>query len=43
MHLAPLAKELSHKSGLNVKIQSGKVVIAFDNEEELAEIAKRLS
>ena len=40
---APLAKELSHKSGLNVKIQSGKVVIAFNNEEELAEIAKRLS
>ena len=39
---AELEKELSEKSGLKVKIQSGKVTIAFANEEELNRIAQRL-
>ena len=40
---AGLEQELSLRSGLRVKIQSGKVLIAFANEEELSRIADRLS
>jgi ParB family chromosome partitioning protein len=39
---AALEKELSYTSGLKVKIQAGKVTIAFNNEEELTYIAQRL-
>ena len=39
---ASLEQELCAASGMNVKIQEGKVVIAFGNEEELAHIADKL-
>jgi ParB family chromosome partitioning protein len=39
---ADLEKELSAKSGLKIKIQEGKVTIAFKNEEELQLIAAKL-
>lgn len=39
---AVLEKELSAKSGLKIKIQEGKVTIAFANEEELNLIAAKL-
>ena len=38
-----LQKELSAQTGLKVKVQEGKVVIAFANEEELQQIINRLS
>lgn len=38
----PLAAELSRKSGLKVKIQNGKVTIAFANDEELGRIIERI-
>ena len=37
-----LQKELSTQTGLKVKIQEGKVTIAFANEEELQQIVNRL-
>ena len=37
-----LQNELSQRSGLKVKIQEGKVVIAFANEEELQQIISKL-
>ena len=37
-----LEKELSEKTGLKVKVQNGKVVIAFANEQELKQIIGRL-
>jgi len=39
---ASLEQELCAASGMNIKIQEGKVVIAFGNEEELAHIAEKL-
>ena len=39
---ATLEKELSEKTGLKVKVQNGKVVIAFANEQELQQIIGRL-
>jgi ParB family chromosome partitioning protein len=39
---ASLEQELCAASGMNIKIQEGKVVIAFGNEEELAHIADKL-
>lgn len=39
---ADLERELNISSGLHVKIQNGKVVIAFKDEEELGRIAERL-
>jgi ParB family chromosome partitioning protein len=39
---APLEQELSAASGMKIKIQEGKVVIAFGSKEELALIANRL-
>ena len=39
---AGLEKEMSAKTGLRVKIQEGKVVIAFASEEELTRIINRL-
>jgi ParB family chromosome partitioning protein len=39
---AGLERELSAGSGLRVKIQSGKVIIAFKDEEELNRIIERL-
>ena len=39
---ADLEKEMSAKSGLKIKIQEGKVTIAFKNEEELQLIAAKL-
>ena len=39
---AALEKELSTKTGLKVKIQEGKVSIAFANEEELNVIVAKL-
>ena len=39
---ASLERELSISSGLNIKVQNGKVIIAFANEEELERIAQRL-
>lgn len=39
---ATLEQELQTKSGLRVKIQNGKVVIAFADDKELEQIAKRL-
>ena len=38
-----LQQELSRNLGLKVKIQAGKVIIAFKNEEELNRLAQRLS
>ncbi len=40
---ANLEQALSKKSGLRVKVQSGKVTIAFSDEEELRRIVQRLS
>ena len=40
---AALQQDLSAKTGLKVKVQEGKVVIAFANEDELAQIINRLS
>ena len=39
---AALEKELSAKNGLKIKIQGGKVTIAFGNEDELGRIIERL-
>ena len=39
---AALAKEVSRESGLNVKIQNNKVVIAFEDEDELRRIIERI-
>ena len=39
---ASLERELCISSGLNVKVQNGKVIIAFSSEEELERIAQRL-
>jgi len=39
---APLAKELSQKSGWNIKIKEGKVIIAFADEVELHKIIARI-
>ena len=39
---AMLEKELSAQTGLKVKIQNGKVIIAFANEEELLRITHKL-
>ncbi len=39
---ATLEKELNEKTGLKVKVQNGKVVIAFANEQELKQIIGRL-
>ncbi len=39
---APLAKELSQKSGWDIKIRDGKVTIAFANEDELRNIIARI-
>ena len=39
---AALEKELSAKNGLKIKIQNGKVTIAFGNEDELGRIIERL-
>ena len=39
---AALEKELSAKNGLKIKIQNGKVTIAFGNEDELERIIERL-
>lgn len=40
---AALQQDLSAKTGLKVKVQEGKVVITFANEDELAQIINRLS
>lgn len=40
---AALAKEVSRESGLKVKIQNNKVVIAFEDEDELRRIIERIS
>ncbi|MBQ1859465.1 MAG: ParB/RepB/Spo0J family partition protein [Paludibacteraceae bacterium] len=40
---AALQQDLSAKTGLKVKVQEGKVVISFANEDELAQIINRLS
>ncbi len=40
---AALQQDLSAKTGLKVRVQEGKVVIAFANEDELAQIINRLS
>lgn len=40
---AALQHDLSAKTGLKVRVQEGKVVIAFANEDELAQIINRLS
>lgn len=40
---AALAKEVSRESGLKVKIQNNKVVIAFEDEDELRCIIERIS
>lgn len=37
-----LAKEVSRESGLKVKIQNNKVVIAFEDEDELRRIIERI-
>ncbi|MBQ7382145.1 MAG: ParB/RepB/Spo0J family partition protein [Paludibacteraceae bacterium] len=39
---AALAKEVSRESGLKVKIQNNKVVIAFEDEDELRRIIERI-
>lgn len=39
---AALAKEVSRESGLKVKIQNKKVVIAFEDEDELRRIIERI-
>lgn len=39
---AALAKEVSRESGLKVKIQNDKVVIAFEDEDELRRIIERI-
>ena len=39
---ANLQNELSEKTGLKIKVQDGKVVIAFANEEELQRIVNKL-
>ena len=39
---AMLGKELSRRSGMNIKIQNNKVVIGFASEEELNRIIERL-
>ena len=39
---AVLEKELRAKTGLKVKVQNGKVTIAFANEQELEHIIERL-
>ena len=39
---ASLERELSISSGLHVRVQNGKVIIAFSNEQELERIAQRL-
>ncbi len=39
---AALQKELSDRTGLKVKVQDGKVTIAFANENELEQIINRL-
>lgn len=39
---AALQKELSNRTGLKVKVQEGKVTIAFANENELKQIIDRL-
>ena len=38
-----MEQDLSAKSGLRVKIQNGKVIIAFADENELSRIANKLS
>ena len=40
---AALEKELSARTGLRIKIQNGKVMITFANDEELQRIIPRLS
>lgn len=40
---AALAKEVSRESGLKVKIQNNKVVISFEDEDELRRIIERIS
>ena len=40
---AALAKEVSRESGLKVKIQNNKVVIFFEDEDELRRIIERIS